>query len=87
MAATSSDRSRSEVLGIALVLGSLLAWLSAIRAFASGSWHSEQSISAQRDENLRTFQVATADDLTAQVPLALLPTFVIYRWAMVATQT
>eukprot|EP00435_Cladocopium_sp_Y103_P056102 s1132_g18.t2 len=43
------------VLGIALVLGSLLAWLSAIR-------------------------VATADDLTAQVPLALLPTFVIYRY-------
>ena len=32
----------------------------------------------------RRFQVATAataDDLTAQVPLALLPTFVIYRWA------
>mmetsp|Transcript_29905 Transcript_29905/g.49444 ORF Transcript_29905/g.49444 Transcript_29905/m.49444 type:complete len:85 (-) Transcript_29905:108-362(-) len=46
------------VLGIALVLGSLLAWLSAVRVATA----------------------ATADDLTAQVPLALLPTFVIYRY-------
>lgn len=27
-------------------------------------------------------KVANADDLTAQVPLAILPTFVIYRWGV-----
>ena len=86
MADFPSRRFVSEFLGIALVLGSLLAWLSAVRAFASASARF-RAIARVFQHGIRfksqSLQVATAaaDDLTAQVPLALLPTFVIYRWA------